>query len=158
MKVESHVRAKKLLVADRVEGIAAGERLWLEAHLSACNECSNEAAALSAAIDSVRTFSVTAQPDAVRRTRLALYRRAGQLREERERAAPLWIAVAISSVWAIVTAPFLWSAFAWFGSSLRLSSAFWQLGFLMWWFLPATVLSGAACWRHVSRRVNWGTL
>lgn len=158
MKAESHVRARKLMVADRVEGIAAGDRQWLDAHLAGCSECSNEAAALGAAINVVRTFQVTAQADAVRRTRLAMHHRAEQLRRQRERATPLWIAVAMSSVSAIVVTPFIWSAFAWIGNSFQLSPAFWQLGFLMWWFLPATVLSGIAGWRHVSRRVDWGTL
>src|SRR5688572_15535036 len=148
MNLQSCDRAKKMAAADLVEGIPAAEREWLDAHLAACGECANEARALAAAIRSVRAFHLSANPDAVRRTRLAVHQRAGQRRREQERAASIWIAVAASSVWAIITTPYAWSAFASFGQSFQLPDAAWQLGFLMWWFLPATALAAVAGWLH----------
>jgi hypothetical protein len=75
-------------------------------------------------------------------------RRAEELQEERARAMALWIATGMSTFWMIATAPYLWEAFAWFGRVARIPDAVWQIGFLLCWFLPATVLAVAAAWRH----------
>jgi hypothetical protein len=153
MKLEDHQRAKKLLPADRIVGISASDRTWLEAHLVACDECSIEAKALGFAIESLRTVAVTADPDAVRRAMLAVHRRAEQMQQERESAIPLSIAAATSIVAAILTTPFAWSAFGWLGHLFHVSDIIWQLGFfLMWWFMPATVLSAIAGWQHTAGR------
>ena len=161
MKVETHQRARKSLSAARVEGISSSERQWLEAHLAECSECSREARALAVAIDSLRTFSVSAPEDAVRRASLAVHRRAARRRSEREPGVFLGVAAVASGVWAILTTPYIWATFAWLGNALHVSDAIWQLGFLMWWFLPATVLAAAAGWRHAARRtaeLNWRQL
>jgi anti-sigma factor RsiW len=149
MNQEHLQRAKKLLEAERIDGISAEERKWLAEHLETCAACTNEANALAFAVGSLRSVSVTASPDLVRRTSMVLRRRSAQLRQERDRALPLWIAVGIASVWMIVTAPVTWSIFSWLGRTLEVSDLVWELGFLMWWFLPATVLGAAAAWQHV---------
>jgi hypothetical protein len=165
MNLESHARARKLLHAARVEGISSNDRQWLDAHLVDCTECSKEAAAVSMAIDSLRALSVSAPADLVRRTSLAVHRQAVERRSKRETAAPLWIAAAASSVWTLSTTPFVWAAFAWFGSLIHVPDTVWQLGFLMWWFMPASALAAVAGWRHVANRravsdwatgVDWG--
>jgi len=153
MNLDSHERAKKLLAADRIEGISADDRTWLDAHLDACHSCSNEANSLVFAIDSLRAHTVSADPDVVRRTTLAVHRRAEQKRQGQESAIPLSIAAATSSVAAVLTTPFAWSAFGWLGQLFHVSDIIWQLGFfLMWWFMPATVLSAIAGWQHTARR------
>jgi hypothetical protein len=76
-------------------------------------------------------------------------RRAEQRREAREHAMPLWIAVGVASVWMILTAPFTWSLFAWLGRTIAVSDVIWEIAFLMWWFLPATVLGVAAAWHRL---------
>jgi anti-sigma factor RsiW len=165
MNLENHEQAKKLLAAAQVEGISASEHHWLEAHLAACSECSSEAQALGAAIELLRELSVTVRPEITLRTRLAVQRRAEQRRLRQESWVPLWIAVAVSSVWIVFTAPYVWSVFAWFGSVLHLPEPIWQLTFLTWWFLPATIVAAVVCWRHAAGRkpapvwtteMNWG--
>src|SRR5262245_2788368 len=99
MNHERHERARKLLEAERIEGISAEERKWLAAHLDTCTACTNEANALAFAVGSLRSVSVTASADLVRRTSMVVRRRSEQLRHERDRALPLWIAVGIASVW-----------------------------------------------------------
>jgi hypothetical protein len=167
MSAESHERARKLLRAARVEGISAGERQWLDAHVAGCRECANEANAMAVAIESLRTLGVTAPADVVRRTSLAVHQRAEERRVEKEPAVFLGVAAVMSSVWAIFATPYIWAAFAWLGQLLHVSDAVWQLGFLLWWFLPATVLAAAAGWRHVATsdansqwatEVNWRSL
>jgi hypothetical protein len=159
MRLESHERARQLMVAARVEGIGAGERDWLDDHLASCGECSNEASALDAAIGSLRTLPFAASPELVRRTRLAVRWRAEQLNPERPRSAPLWIATGMSTTWMVLTAPYVWRAFAWFGRIAHIPDAMWQLGFVVWWFLPATIVAAAAAWRHKAKHEdsNWAT-
>jgi anti-sigma factor RsiW len=152
MKLNNHERARKLLRADPVEGIPAGERDWLEAHLAGCAECSKESTSLAFVIGSLALLSETATPDIVRRTTLAVRRRAEELRNNRKQALPLWIAVGASSLWTMLTAPYIWSGFSWAGRLLHVSDPIWQVAFLMWWFLPCAVLGAVAGWRHLSRR------
>jgi len=157
MSEADHERARKLLAAVALDDITVGERNWLDRHLAGCTECSSEAGALSAAVQSLRVLTVAASPELVQQTKLAVYRRAQQLQAARSRSAPLWIATAISSIWMILTAPYVWRTFAWFGQMAHMPDAVWQAGFLMWWFLPATVLAAAAASRYTaSERVsNW---
>jgi hypothetical protein len=74
------------------------------------------------------------------------------MQEQRQRALPLWIAAAFFSVWAVVTTPLAWSAFERVGRSLRVSDAIWQFGFVMWWFVPASVVAVVAVWRRNADR------
>jgi len=152
-----HERARKLMAADAVEGITSAERDWLSRHLSGCSECSNEAGALSATIGAMRMSPIAATPELLRRTKLAVHTRAEELKAEREWSAPVWIATAISSVLLILTTPYVWRTLAWFGHTVHLPDAVWQVGFLIWWFLPGTVLAAAAASR-VTAEANWRQL
>ena len=158
MNPESHERARSLLRAACIEGISSGERQWLDAHLEDCVECSTEAQSLGAAINSLRFLSVSAPPDVVRRTSLAVHRLAEQPAPKREPAAFLCIAAAMATLWAIVTTPYTWAAFAWLGSVFRVSDVIWQTGFLIWWFLPVTVIAAVAAWHHARTNMDsvWG--
>jgi predicted anti-sigma-YlaC factor YlaD len=144
MNIENHERARKLLAARRIEGISPIEETWLDDHLAQCDDCSKEADTLALAINSLRTFSVTARPEAVRRASAAIRMRAEQRQQERQRAIPIWIAAVMSVALAIFTTPYTWAVFAWLGRILQVSDIAWQLGFLMWWFLPASVVAAVA--------------
>ena len=157
MNVNDHERARKLVATGAVEDITVSERRWLDDHLAACHECSSEAGALAVAIQSLRAVSVATDPELVRRTRLAVSIRSQELQASRARSAPLWIDTAVSSVWMILTAPYVWRTFAWFGNMAHIPSAVWEVGFLMWWFLPATFLAAAAASRYATHNEisNW---
>ena len=156
MKLQDHERARRLLAADRVEGISRAESRWLDDHLSGCTDCANEVAALAAAIDVLHSVPVTAPAEMVRRTSLAVRLRAEQRMSKREPAVMLWIAAVLASAWAILTTPLTWAAFQWLGGFLHLGNMVWQIAFLMWWFLPATVLGAAAAWRQIAmQQTNW---
>jgi hypothetical protein len=163
----THERARRLIAASHVEGISAGDRQWLDGHLAACAPCSQEASAVAEAIRSLRAAPVVASGPTVWRTRLAVRRRAEELRSQRERSVPLWSAVAVAAVWTLVTTPFTWWTFAALGRVARVPEPVWQVGFLLWWFLPATVLAAIVAWRHTggglssshwNGRTNWGQL
>ena len=141
MNIENHERARKLLATRRIEGISPAEETWLDDHLGQCDECSREAHTLALAINSLRGFSVTARPEAVRRASAAVRMRAEQRQQERQRAIPIWIAALMSVALAVFTTPYTWAVFAWLGRLLQVSDITWQLGFFMWWFLPASVVA-----------------
>src|SRR5262245_59967301 len=146
MTQNQHERAIALLTVARVESIGPREQQWLEEHLAGCAECSNEAQGLASSIDALRSFSVTAPPATVRRTMLAVHLRIEQRRVQRDESLPLWIAIAVSTLLVIVTTPYTWWAFAWMGRVLDVPAAVWQATFLMWWFMPATVVSAVTGW------------
>jgi hypothetical protein len=150
MNPESHERARKLLHAARVEGISADSRAWLEAHLASCKDCSAESNALAAAIDSLRALSVGAPADLVRRTSIAVRQGAALRQADRERRILLAIAVALSGAWTIAATFLTWTFFAWLGQAFHVHDMVLRVGFLMWWFVPAAVLSAIAAWRHVT--------
>jgi hypothetical protein len=161
VNAENHERARALLASAHVEGISTDDDRWLSAHLAECAECSNEEAALAASIQSLRSFNVTASRNAVRRASLAVQHRAADLRREHDRAVSLWTAAATSAAWAAMTTPFAWSVFAWLGRMFDLPDLLWKLGFVMWWFLPATVLGGIVVWRRARQHDSisiWVTL
>src|SRR6516162_9712745 len=103
MNIENHERARKLLATRRIEGILPAEETWLDDHLAQCDECSREAQSLALAINSLRGFSVTARPEAVRRASAAVRMRAEQRQQERQRAIPIWIAALMSVALAVFT-------------------------------------------------------
>ena len=152
MNSELHTRAKKLIVADRVEGISAAEHDWLEGHLAECGECSTEASRVSAAIQAFRAVPMTASPDLVRRTSSIVLQRARQKRTARRESVPLWIATAVSAASMAYTSSYVWSALAWIGRFSHMPEILWQSGFLMWWFMPASVLAGVAAWHRTKQQ------
>ena len=156
MNPENHERARQLMVAVQIEEIARADAEWLQQHLAACRQCANEASALDAAVGTLRALPVTASPELVARSRRSVRQHAGQLESERLRAAPLWIATAVSAICMIATAPYVWRAFGWLGREAQLPDALWQMGFVVWWFFPATLLALAAAWKFSANEMNWG--
>ena len=152
MKSELHARAKKLIVADRVEGISPEERDWLDSHLADCDECSTEASRLSAAIQTFRAVAMTASPDLVRRTSSMVLQRARQKQTPRRESVAVWIATAVSVASMAYSSPYVWSALAWIARFSHAPDIVWQAGFLMWWFMPATILAAAAAWRRARQQ------
>ena len=153
MSEMNHERARKLLITAAVEGIASTDRTWLEDHLAGCRNCAQEAEELETAVESLRGgFSVNASPELVENTKLAVRRRLELMNSEPARSTPIWIATALSSACMILTTPYVWRTFEWIGRMANLPDAAWELGFLMWWFLPATVVAAVAAWRHAREK------
>jgi hypothetical protein len=151
---ENHEHARKLLAKARIEGIPEVDRSWLDGHLEVCSDCMKEAAAIDGAVNALRVLNVTANPDVVRRTSLAIYRRREEQRLNRERAVPMALAVTTSIVSAVVTTPYVWDVFEWMGRQFAVSSTTWQVAFVMWWFLPATGLAAVATLRLAKQKAD----
>src|SRR5919197_1109883 len=146
----NHERAERLIAMARVEGISGAERAWLDAHLEACSRCAAVGRSTERAIGSLRAVSVRVDPSLVNRTRLRVYLRAQELGEERQRAWALWVSCALSWALGVASAPFVWRAFAWLGEQTGAPRLVWQLGFVMWWVLPAGAAAAIVAW-HKSR-------
>jgi putative zinc finger protein len=139
MSQDLHKRAERLIAQGRVEGVSAAEREWLEAHLEGCSRCQEFASATERALRLFRSMPVQVDRSLVQATRLRVYLRALELRDERSRLRGLWVSCALSWLFGVVTAPLVWHAFAWVGHRMSLPDLIWQMGFVLWWAVPALI-------------------
>jgi hypothetical protein len=137
---QDHARAERLIAHDRVEGIAAADQQWLHQHLSDCAECAARARSTEQAIRSLRGVSVALPPALASRTQFRVRMRAEQLRGE-PRWRMVWAACGISWAFGAVTAPYVWRGLEWAGHRLGVPNIIWELGFGLWWALPAAVVA-----------------
>jgi hypothetical protein len=144
MSHDAHGKASRLIAEERVEGISAGERAWLEQHLAGCAACARLASETGRALDSLRAVSVPLPPALASRTQLRVYLRASEMRERRGAGWALWAACAVSWAAGIASAPYVWRGFEWLGHQAGLPPLLWKAGFALWWTVPALLAAAAA--------------
>jgi len=152
-----HERARRLIDALHVEGLAAPEREWLEAHLSECEACRVRARANEQALQALRSNTVAIDPGLVSSTQARVRLQARELRENQIRLRILWISCGLSWLMGTVTAPLLWQAMAWLGRHFQLSPSIWITAFAMCWVAPATVVGALVAWRQSHTNAENGT-
>jgi hypothetical protein len=140
MSQEIHSRAQQLIAQERVEGISVADQQWLRQHLSGCARCVAHAATTERAVRSLRGFSVALPPTLATRTQFRVRLRAEQLRRE-PRWRLVWAACGVSWAFGAATAPYVWRGLEWFGHRLGVPNIVWELGFGLWWALPAAVVA-----------------
>jgi hypothetical protein len=138
-EAQAHARAEALIAKDRVEGISASEQEWLGSHLRDCEHCAGAANATARALRSLRAMSIAMPRDLARRTQFRVQLRALELRAIEPRWRLVWLASAISWVLGAATAPYVWHALEWIGTRAGVPKLVWQMGFGVWWALPAIV-------------------
>lgn len=146
MSSEQHRRAQRLIAQERIEGaesIAAAERDWLMQHLRECEECSQAARSTERALASLRSLGVDVPPGLASRTQLRVRLRAEELREHAPARKYLWAISGVSWALGVATAPWVWQAFSWLGQHAGVPKLVWQLGFVLWWAVPAMFAAGA---------------
>ncbi len=136
-----HERACRLALSARVEELAAVDRDWLEAHLSACAACREYAEGLERALGGMRALAPTAGDALVLRTQLRVRQRAAELRARNAVMRPLWVASALVVLTSAAFTPLLWQAFAWMGRLANVSDLVWRSAFVMLWISPALAAS-----------------
>ncbi len=136
MSEDVHQAARERIDREHVEGLSAGEREGLEAHLEACAECARLAAATRQAIGSLRSIAVPMPPALAARTQLRVYLRSREMRDRRHGWA-VWMAFGISWALGLGSAPYVWRAFRWLGGQAGLPDPLWKMGFALWWAVPA---------------------
>jgi hypothetical protein len=140
MSQEMHGRAEQLIEQERVEGISAADQFWLQRHLAECAICAARAGATEQAIRSLRALSVALPPTLASRTQFRVRLRAQQLRGE-PRWRLVWVACGISWAFGAATAPYVWRGLEWAGHRMGVPNFVWELGFGLWWALPAVVVA-----------------
>ena len=139
MSAEIHERARQLIARERVEGISDAERESLAKHLGECATCSAEAEELAQAIGSVRGVRVELPRGLASRAQLRVRMRAEELRERAPGHKLIWAITAMSWALGVATAPWVWRIFAWIGERTGVPKPLWEMGFVLWWAIPATI-------------------
>lgn len=139
MNENLHARAEKLIAQERIEGIPLSERDWLAAHLRECHSCAQVAQQTNDALLTLRGMAIPLPRGLAERTRFRVQLRAQELREREPKRRLLWIMCAMSWGLGIATAPYIWRAFEWAGEHLGVPKLLWQMGFGLWWTIPALV-------------------
>jgi hypothetical protein len=140
MNPEMHARAEQLIAQERVEGIAPPDQNWLRAHLAECASCAAQAAATEQALRALRGLSVPFPKTLASRTQFRVRLRAQQLRGE-PRWRMVWAACGVSWAFGAATAPYVWRGLEWAGHRMGVPNIIWELGFGLWWALPAAVVA-----------------
>jgi hypothetical protein len=137
MNQETHARAEQLIAQERVEGISPAEHDWLSAHLQECADCADRARHTEHALRALRTMSIPLPSGLASRTQFRVQLRLQELREREPKRRALWLACVVSWAFGIASAPYVWRLFQWFGQRTGAPKLVWELGFGLWWTIPA---------------------
>ena len=147
---EPHALAEQLIAQERIEGISEADQQWLREHLAECAECEALANVTQQAIGSLRGLSVEVPKTLASRTQFRVRLRAAQLRRE-PRWRMVWGACGLSWAFGAATAPHVWRGLEWVGHRMGLPNFVWELGFGLWWALPAAVVAVILLMEHPAR-------
>jgi len=134
-----HSRAQQLFAQSLVEGLSSSDQAWLEAHLRDCAGCAREAASTRELLAALRTIPVAVPRDLAARTQMRVRLRAQQSVDASSGGLLLWVIAAASWLLGIFSAPLVWRGFAWVGAQLNLPKPVLELGFVLWWTVPALI-------------------
>jgi len=154
MSEDVHARAKRLIDQERVEGILAdAERVWLAEHLRGCNACVAAADQTEHALASLRNASVEMPRGLARRAQMSVRLRADEMQERSAGRKLLWAVSGVSWALGVASAPWVWRGFAWAGEHVGMPKPVWEIGFVLWWAVPALFAAGAVL---ADRKRGWG--
>jgi hypothetical protein len=139
MSENLHARAERLIAQERIEGIRQSEGDWLAAHLRECAACAQIAQQTNDALRTLRGMPIPLPRGLAARTQFRVQLRAQEMREREPKRRLLWIMCAMSWALGIATAPYVWRAFEWAGERLGMPRLIWEMGFGLWWTIPALI-------------------
>lgn len=139
MSEDVHAKAGCLISQERVEGISPAERQWLERHLQECENCAAQARLTEEAVRALRAVAVLLPRALASRAQMRVRLRVQELREREPHRRALWLACGISWALGFASAPYVWRAFEWMGHRTGAPKLVWELGFGLWWTIPALV-------------------
>lgn len=143
MNETPHARAQQLFAQSLVEGLAPAAQQWLDAHLRECAECARETATTRELLSALRQAPVAVPRNLAARTQLRVRLRAQETAAAWSSNTLLWVITAASWLLGIFSAPLVWRAFAWVGERMNLPKPVMELGFVMWWAVPALIAVAA---------------
>lgn len=142
MSENIHEKVQRLLAELLVEGIPASTQAWLEEHLRTCEECAREAETLRGLLRALCSVPVAVPLGMVERTQLRVRLRSQENAAGSQSGSVLWLLTGMSWLLGILSAPLIWRVFAWVGSELRVPKIALELGFVLWWAVPALFAIG----------------
>ena len=122
--------------------VTVQEREWLDRHLEACPDCERLASETEAALCAFRAESISLPPALVSRTQLRVYLRFDQRRWNERGGWLFWGFCALSWAFGVASAPYVWRGFEWAGHRIGAPDFVWEMGFGLWWALPALLTTG----------------
>jgi len=134
-----HVRAQQLFAQSLVDGLASADQEWLAAHLRECDSCSRESASTRELLSALRAVPVAVPRDLAARTQMRVRLRAQQVAQASESNFLLWVVTGASWLLGVFSAPLVWRGFTWVGVQLNLPKPVLELGFVLWWAIPALI-------------------
>jgi hypothetical protein len=148
-----HEHVRHWLLRLHAEAIDPEHLAWLESHLACCAECSAINNGIDATLHDLQGVSagIVASRALVRSTQMRMRERAAEIRREKERMSPLWLATALAAIWALISAPFLWYGFEWMGNRSALPALVWQTLFVFAWLMPFGLIVAATLWTRGAR-------
>ena len=138
-----HERAQQLLAESVVEGLRPADETWLREHLAGCPACAQQAAATQNVLHALRSVPVQVPRDLAARTQLRVRLRTLETSKVANGSFWLWAVTAASWVLGVFSAPLVWRGFAWLGANFGLPKLALEMGFVLWWAVPALVAVGA---------------
>ena len=137
-----HHKAKRLILESRIKDLSRSDQILLEEHLNICPLCGKYRDGTDTVIGSLRNTSVGVDPELVRSTQLLVRARARELSSRADlNPVAAWIEAIVTLMWIAATMPYLWRGFEWIGKRMGIPDLIWQMGFGLWWLLPALVLA-----------------
>jgi hypothetical protein len=143
MSQNLHERAQQLLAESVVEGLRSADETWLREHLAVCPACAQQAAATQDVLHALRSVPVQVPRDLAARTQLRVRLRTLETSKVVNGSFWLWAVTAASWVLGVFSAPLVWRGFAWLGANFGLPKLALEMGFVLWWTVPALVAVGA---------------
>jgi hypothetical protein len=139
MSENLHSRAQELLAQSLLEGLSSTDESWLEAHFRECADCSREAVRTQELVRAFRSLPVSVPRDLAARTQLRVRLRAQESAQNSNGGALLWVITAASWLLGVLSAPLVWRVFVWAGSEMKLPKLVLEMGFVLWWTVPALI-------------------
>ena len=137
MNENLHIRAQKFFAQSLVEGLAQADQSWLDQHLRECADCAREAACTHELLHALRNVPVSVPRDLAARTQLRVHLRAQESARTSQGNFLLWVVTGFSWLVGVLSAPLIWRGFAWAGNHLHVPKLAVEMGFVLWWAVPA---------------------
>lgn len=138
-----HERAQQLFSQSLIEGISSTDQIWLETHLRECPTCARQSAVTQDLLRALRSVPIATPGDLATRTQLRVRLRAQEFAAASRGGTLLWIVTAASWLLGVLSAPLVWRVFAWLGTYFNLPKPVLELGFVLWWAVPALIALAA---------------
>jgi hypothetical protein len=138
-----HERAQRLLAESLVEGLRPAEEAWLREHLAECPGCAQEASETQNVLRALRAVPISVPRDLAARTQLRVRLRTQETSTAASGSFWLWVVTAASWLLGVFSAPLVWRGFAWLGANFGLPKLAIEMGFVLWWAVPALVAVAA---------------